>query len=279
MAPKNYKVLFYQTSIGPNADFLRVAIPQLLGTNNSGPQHLSTRTIDTREYQVRDFARVPNSQVWTGVFGRRRDDAPHKVDSADQESSLNLQPTDRLLEKCHFIYKADKDVLVWQVNSDVGYVSRFSTYLGLLLNLPCSIDPITGTDGLQRALTGQIKMLECKVARPQIQSTNSPVWGQKTVDLLKHVNGANIKIKVSAGRGSLGGYVKNVIQHLNGDPYTKTLKIRIEGDEEPIDLLLDRVVSRIEVTLNGHYPDTQAVLAALDKAFDGKKAELKPYFR
>lgn len=279
MTQKSYKVLFYQTSIGPNAHFFRDAIQQLVGTQNTGPTNLQTQAIEAREYQVRDFVKIPNSQVWTGVFGRRRDDAPHKIDNADQESSLNLQPTDRLLEKCHFIYRADKDILIWQVNSDVGYISRFAIYLGLLLNLPCSIDPITGTNGLQRALSGQIKTLECKVARPQIQPTSAPVWDHKTFDLLKHVSGTNIKIKVSAGRGTLGGYVKNVIQHLNNDPFTKTLKIQLEGDDEPIDLMLDRVSGRITVQLNGHYPNKPDVLAELEQVFTNNLAELQPYFR
>jgi hypothetical protein len=279
MAQKNYKVYFYQTGIGPQSVMLRGAMQQLVTTSPIYPLNLSPQTIASRRFQVRDFQRVGNSQVWKGVFGRLRDDAPNKIDANDNELSLGLNPADRLLEKCHFIYKGDGDILLWQVNTDVGFISRFQSYLGLLLNLKVNLMAITGTNSLNKVLAGTIKSFDLSVARPITPVSNAPVWNQTAFDLMKNVHGASIRIRVSAGRQTLGGQVVNVIKQFQKNPDTKSLRVQIEEEAEPIDLFVERISGRISLQHNGHYPVTADVFSGLDDAFDQHLAVLKPYFR
>lgn len=276
---KKYKVLFFTTSVGQDGLPLRSALPTPLLQGTTTPENLQPHEIDGHEFQIRDLQKIGSSHVWRGVFGRLRDDAPNLVNALGQESVIPLQPTDRLLEKCHFLYMANQDVLVWQVNNDVANVSKFATYIGLLLNLPIFVTTIVSANALQRVIAGTIKTIECKVATPRTPLTTIPTYSQPMFDLMNSVHGSTIKINVSAGRGTLAGNVKHLIRWALGNPDTKTLRAKIDGDEEPIDLLTERVSESILIPLDGHYPNATAVFAGLNRAFADQKTELRPYFR
>jgi hypothetical protein len=243
------------------------------------PANLQSHAIDGHEFQIRDLHKIGQSQVWLGVFGRLRDDAPNVVNAQGQESVIPLAPTDRLLEKCHFLYMANHDILVWQVNNDVAYISKFTAYLGLLLNSAVFVNTIVGTNALQRVIAGTVKSIECKVATPRIPLTATPSYSQPMFDLMNSVQGSTIKVNISAGRGSLAGNVRRLINWAMVNPETKTLRAKIEGEQEPIDLLVDRVSDSIRVQLYGHYPNPSDVFAGLDQAFTDNRPELTPFFR
>lgn len=276
---KKYKVLFFSTSVGPDGLPLRSALPTPLTQGGTVPENLQSYEIDGHEFQIRDLQRIGTSHVWRGVFGRLRDDAPNLVNAQGEESAIPLQPTDRLLEKCHFLYMANHDILVWQVNNEVAYVSKFATYIGLLLNSAVFVNTIVGTNALDRVIAGTVKSLECKVATPRIPLTNVPDYSQPMFDLMNSVHGSTIKINVSAGRGSLAGSVKRLIRWAVANPETKTLRAKLDGEDEPIDLLMERISDSIIIPLIGHYPNPVAVFAGLNKAFTDQRTELEPYFR
>jgi hypothetical protein len=276
---KKYKVLFFSTIIGNTGTPLRDALPNPLVTGLSVPAQLAAHSIEGIEYQVRDFTKIGTSQVWKGVFGKLRDDAPHVVNAAGQESSLSLLATDRLLEKCHFLYFASHDILVWQVNNEVAYVGKFTIYLGLLLNTYVAANAVVGTSALQRVIQGSVKTIECKVATPRVPLSNIPNYSQPMFDLMNDVQGSSIKINISAGRSSLSANVKRLIQWASGNPDTKSLKVKLDGESEPIDLLVNRISGSINVNLIGHYPDPVDVFNGLDTAFTDNRDELTPYFR
>ncbi len=276
---KKYKVLFYTTSIGPQGLPLRNALPNPLTTGMTQPANLAPRVIDGHEFQVRDLIKINNSDVWQGVFGRLRDDAPNVINAQGHEATLPLQPTDRLIEKCHFLYFGARDVLAWQVNKNAAYIGKFNFYLSEILNMPVFVHTIVGTQALQRVLAGTIKNVECKVATPSVPLGNVPNYSQPMFDLMNSVHGSTIKVNISAGRNTLTGRIRDLINWAVGNPTTKTLKARVEGEDEPIDLLADRISDTILVQMNGHYPDTTQVFNGLDQAFTNKNIDLAPFFR
>lgn len=276
---KKYRVLFFTTSIGQNGLPLSSALPNPLVDGLPMPAQLQPRTIEGVEFQVRDFTRIGTTHVWKGVFGRLRDDAPNLVNAHGHEAAIPLHPNDRLLEKSHFLYFSNHDILVWQVNTDVGYISRFTLYLGELLNMFVQVNAAVGANALERVIQGTVKNIECKVATPRIPLGNVPNYSQAMFDLMNGVHGSTIKVNISAGRGTLGGNVRRLIQWAVQNPDTKTLKAKIVDEVEPIDLLVDRITDTIHVDLDGHYPNPVDVYAALDQAFTNNRQELAPYFR
>lgn len=286
MASKSYRALFFNTSLARNNTryCLRDILPALVANHTSHQPHLPVSNISNTDFQIRDVAGIgAASNVIQGVFGRLRDDAPNKIDNSGNESQLALLPTDKLVEKCYFLYFANTDILVWQSSRDVASPERFAEYLSTLISNFCSAPhffnllPIVDPNSLQRVLNGSVKSIECKVARPNTPVSNQPQWNQNAFDLMNSVNGATIKINVSAARGILQN-TRSLITQLVSDNNVSLLKVKIDGDDDPIDLFADRVDERFTVNLNGHYPLAQDVLNHLDSAYNNQRNLLISYF-
>lgn len=131
MAKKTYQVRFARPVVGSNGAPLASLLTRLHAQHG---EHLPARDFGGDRYQVRDLVKV--GTVWKGTFGKLRDDAPHLVNGADEEKELDLEDGDRLLEKCHYLYREQGNLLVWQLNRSSGGMSRFEDYLGALHDEP-----------------------------------------------------------------------------------------------------------------------------------------------
>lgn len=286
MASKSYRALFFNTSLLHNNTryYLRDILPALKTSHAAHSPHLPINRISGTDFQIRDVAVIGSaSNAIKGVFGRLRDDAPNKIDNSGNESQLALLPTDKLVEKCYFLYFINTDILVWQSSRDVASPERFAEYLSIAVSNLCSaphifnLAPIVDPNSLQRVLNGSVKSIECKVARPNSPVSNQPQWNQNAFDLMNAVNGATIKINVSAARGVLQN-TRNLITQLVSDNNVSLLRVKIDGEDDPIDLFADRVDERFTVSLNGHYPLAHDVLNHLDTAYNNQRNLLSPYF-
>lgn len=286
MANKSYRALFFTTSLGRNNTryFLRDILQPLIYANTQQAPHLPVINISSTDYQVRDIALTgASSNVIQGVFGRLRDDAPNKIDNSGNESQLGLLPTDKLVEKCHFLYYQNTDIFVWQSSREVASPERFADYISTLVSNLCSsphvfnVLPIVDPNSLQRALNGTVKSIECKISRPNSPLNAQPRWNQNAFELMNAVNGATVKINVSAARGILQN-TRALINQLVSDNSVTLLKVKIDGEDDPIDLFADRVAEKITVNLNGHYPVPQDILNRLDSAYSNQRALLASYF-
>jgi hypothetical protein len=278
MSTKSFKVLFYTTQLGANNHCLRDCEQQLIAFL-SPDNHLRAIEFETNKFQIRDLNFDRRNSEWRGVFGRLRPDAPNVVDINDHENKLALNPDDLLIEKLHFIYKPQIDILIWQVNTDVGFIGRLEDYLSELFNQFFNAYIVTGNSSLSKVMNGTVKYYEVKVALPNKKLSKTPSYSQPAFDIMKGVGGSTIKYKVSAGRDSLTGNVKQLISELLGDDTTVSLKAKLDGDDEPVDLFVDRISERMSVNLNGHYPDPKDIFNMLNLAFENNKDELKDSFK
>ena len=276
MADKSYRVHYFQTTVGDSHLKFRDTLTALHPQGHTGVlKNLGVKEILGRKCQLREFGKLPNSPLWAGVFCLLREDAPNKIDLADKEQSLDLDPGDRLVEKCHFLYDLKADILVWQLNVQACWPGKVSMYLGELLNQKVELLSILDAESLKRLLTGDIKTFELKVARPAAVPNATPTWNQDAFDLMRSVDGANIKINVSAGTGHLKKVtVANILGWARSSEYTKTLKVQMEGDREVIDLLANRITGFVITKLVGHYPEKSAVISALRENYTTKGPEI-----
>lgn len=285
MASKSYRAVFFNTSLTNNNTRyrLRDIAPTLITRFCSSTPHLPVNNISGTDFQIRDITTINSGNVIQGVFGRLRDDAPNKIDNSGNESQLALSPTDKLVEKCYFVYYVTTDILVWQSSRDVASPEKFAEYLSCVISNICPIPqifnllPIVDPNSLQRVLNGVAKSLECKVAMPNTRLTDNTPWKQSAFDLMSFVGGATIKIKVSSARGVLQN-TNVLIRQLATSNDVSMLKVKIDGDDDPIDLFADRVDERFTVPLNGHYPDAHIVLNHLDMAYNNQRSLLSQFF-
>lgn len=138
MAKRKYQVRFARPVVGKYAESFSVP---LAGLATEHGKHLPARDLSGERYQVRDLRMV--GLVWMGTFGKLRDDAPHLVNIQDEERELVLDEGDRLLEKCHFMYRLPGNLLVWQLNRGAGGMTRFEDYMSNLLGEVVSVPAIS----------------------------------------------------------------------------------------------------------------------------------------
>lgn len=270
MAKKSFKVLFYTTKFGSDGLCLRDCGSVLVKSLKS--HHLPKVEFDENNYQIRDL--VISEFEWRGVFGRLRPDAPNEVDVNDYESKLTLKPKSFLIEKVHFIYKPKHDILIWQINTDVGFTGKFEFYLLRILTDNLFVYAIPRGSSLDKVLSGEVKYYEVKVAMPKTKISKVPKYEQQTFDLMKGVGGATINYKISALNGILNGNIYDRIRSILSSDSTKSLKVKLAEDDEPIDLFIDRISDRMSVNLIGHYPDPNDIFNRLNYAFDRNKSDL-----
>ena len=286
MAIKSYRALFFNTSLAINNHkyYLRDILPVLQNGTTPISTNLPPRNVSGTVFQVRDLSFYgANLSVVSGVFGRLRDDAPNKIDNVGAETQLALLSTDRLIEKCYFLYYINTDILVWQASRDVGPANKFAEYLSDLISntrnsiLMFNVNPLVDANSLQRVLSGDIKAIECKMARPNTRLVNQPVWTQGAFDIMSSLNAATIKLNVSAARGILSNATA-LIKQLVADNSVSLLRVKIDGEDDPIDLFADRIDERFFVNLNGHYPVASDLLNNLDTAYSNQRSLITAYF-
>lgn len=58
----------------------------------------------------------------------------------------------------------------------------------------------------------------------------------------------------------------------------ESIKIKLAGDAEPIDLVADAIKGKVMVNMVGMYPDPLDMFAQLQSLKDAKKGDLDEYF-
>lgn len=270
MKKKHFKVYFVRPSVGKKGDTLQGLIRSLSAENG---QHLPTADIQNDKYQIRDLERV--GKVWKGVFAKLRDDAPHIVGADNTESAIPLGKDDHVVEKCFFLYREESNVLVWQYQKSAGGLSRAADYLSATAGEAVTLPYIQDSDKLEDVLRKPIYEIEFDYARPpgERPPSGSPSWDQAQFDAMAHLDAAKAKFMVRAPRsGRLSAdRAKEFLLGLVGRPGTGKVRIRLTGEENPVDLFLSPVRDKIEVELLGSYPDAAEVFSGLEKAHDRQR--------
>lgn len=270
MKKKHFKVYFVRPSVGRKGATLKELIASLSKENG---RHLPTEDIQNDKYQIRDLERV--GKVWKGVFAKLRDEAPHIVGADNTESAIPLGEDDHILEKCFFLYREESNVLVWQYHKSAGGLSRAADYLSATAGEVVTLPYIQDSDKLEDVLRKPIYEIEFDYARSSGErpASGPPSWDQAQFDTMAHLDAAKAKFMVRAPRsGRLSAdRAKQFLLGLVGRPGTGKVRIRLTGEENPIDLFLSPVHDKIEIELSGSYPDAADVFAGLEKAYDRQR--------
>jgi len=229
--------------------------------------------IQNDKYQIRDLEKV--GRVWKGAFAKLRDEAPHIVSADNTESAIPLGEDDHILEKCFFLYREESNVLIWQYHKSAGGISRAADYLSKAAGEMITLPYIQDIDKLEDALRKPIYEIEFDYARPpgEQPSAGPPVWDQAQFDAMAHLDAAKARFMVRAPRrGRLSAErAKQYLLGLLGRPGTDKVRIRLTGEENPIDLFLSPVHDKIELELVGSYPDAGDVFVGLENAYDRQR--------
>ena len=153
---KNFKVDFYVVTLDGNRK--NTAMRDLLRSAGKGgyTPALPFEEGDKERYQIKSIQRIGSSHVYRGVFGRCRfGETPEQADVHGGEADVELKPGHGLVEKNHFLFYSDRNLLVYQRNASGSHYSRFQRYLNLgQQDGVVLLEPILTTDAYSRLLGG-----------------------------------------------------------------------------------------------------------------------------
>lgn len=271
MANKNYTVYFAKIQIDKHKS--KKFSEALSAANLAHGANFPARQIPgygNDFYQIRDLKLI--GTTFTGVFGKLRHDAPHIVNSQDQESQLKLGNGDRLLEKCHFVYKSNHNALVWQVNRDAASLNRFSLYLSDVFQARIRANIVMNDAEIQKILSSDLYEISFTYARPDKISPGGPLWKQSAFNLMKDSGAALGKFLLRAERNtSLPQKTKNIVKAILGISDIEKIRVRLTDDSEPINLFTSPVKDKISVKSDGRYPVVSDLFQQLDVSYTRHK--------
>jgi len=227
--------------------------------------------------------------LYRGAFIRiRTEDLPRVTNDLGQESDLDLAQNEGLGEKNFFVYDAERGLLLWQVNGNGCHVSRFAKFLSDQVDSPTRISPILRHGALERLMSGDVLLskFELSFALP----TNPELYpdddnSQRMMELLNGIDADSIVIKAAANapgrnrnRKSFRSGTKAMLSSIADMPGTRIVRATVDGANDEIDLISDRLSTFIEVRSRGRYPDPNRILPAMTECIEELQDELDAFF-
>ena len=282
---KSYKVDFFVVTLG--GDRKHLAITNFLNkAKKSGyTEALSLSSGVDEKYQIRSLISTGGGASYKGVFGRCRFGEKPRQGTADgKESDVELKPGHGLVEKNHFLFFSAKNLLVYQRSGTGSHYSRFQRYMNLAAGQPDPIlfEPILTTDAYERLISGpSARSVDISFQQPKDPSIYKDAWFRDAIKLVQSAGGLNARVRISVGRSNnrLVDKMKTAALTLAKGGLARVARVKLEEDDEAIDLIADRIVETITVKLNDKgRPEPEDVYAALQQAEAKRTKDLKSFY-
>lgn len=283
---KTYKVDFFVATHDRDRnhshvlDVLASASPTAHGAYTKA---LSLAGDPDEKFQIRSLVASKNGKVFMGVFGRcQYNEVPQQGAEDGRESDLVPKPGHGLVNKNHFLFYPERNLLVWQRNGSASHHTRFQNYISRVTREAISLEPILTQDSYQRLIDGgHARVIECSFQLPKDPSLYPAEWTRKMLKLLQESGGVNSHIRISVGRTSntLLDKMKEVVVSFARGGFAKVARVQLEEDQNPIDLIADRVIDSMTVKLGQNSrPDPKDLYAGLENAFSNQRSALRTFY-
>lgn len=242
------------------------------------------RVIDFGEYRYELLVERIAAGRYRGELKRfGNDDLPHAGKPRGHERELDLEAEEMTIERNYFLFSQDKKVLTWQENRRASTSSILSRYVSSVLGHTINFVPMLTQEATRAVMLAnhKPKVIEFSVARP----TNPQMYAgagdsEQILRLIAGLNGLSGTFRISANSIGVGGKFLDAARsialamNLAESGYARRVRLELDGLDHPIDLITDRLRTRIEVEMLGRYPNQLSMYAALQKARDDCAEEL-----
>ena len=236
---------------------------------------------DDEKFMIRSLKSF-GAGVYAGVFGRLRvGETPIQGTEEGAEEDVELKPGHGLVEKNHFLYFATRNLFVYQRSPSGSHYSRLQRYLNLATEAQVVLEPILTTDAYERLLRGgDARIIDVSFQQPRDPELYKDLWLKEAINLMNSVGGINARVRISVGRSSSRlTKIKDAVVALAKGGIARVARVKLEGDDEAIDLIADRIIENITVKLydNGR-PDSEEIYGALQQAEIDRAGDLRTFF-
>lgn len=277
---KRFKVDFYVITKDGSRDHAEMQ-NLLLGAAHVTPA-LALDGNEDEKYQIRSIVQV--GSAFKAVFGRiRSGDKPVQGNELGQEEDVDLKPGHGLVEKNHFIFHPDRNLLIYERNGSGSHYAKVQRYLNLLLTQGVYVlEPLLTRDSYQKLIDGgDAKTVDFSFQAPRDPSLYQGSGLEDVIRMLKGLGGLNARVRIGVGRSDkrLTGKAKDAAVAIAKHGLARVARVTLADDAEPIDLIADRIIESASVPkgANGR-PSSEDVYAALQNAADKRDDDLATFF-
>lgn len=293
MAYRNYKFNFYDsTYLTPNAGrpekTLGERFAEILHLKENGPYY---KQMGPFTYEVRNI--VETAYGYKGVIGKHRNiDLPPAAAIGGDERELELEEGENILEKSHFTFYPNMNVLVLQNN----IMCIGNAKLGELLAEPgytCSLNPVINPADIRKLAQGNmmLKHAKLRIAKPRNPELLEGIehdFNNTIFQMLAHSNTASLNLELrgnsrskNPGEKYLDSRIKRALSEVvNTFDVSKCEAILEETDtgiNHPIDLVADRVVADKRIEIEGRNASSFSIFSAMEEAKEERNDDLERY--
>lgn len=189
-----------------------------------------------------------------------------------------------LVEKNHFIYYSEHQLLLWCCNGNASTQGQFCSFLTELWGTKVEAAPIIKASAIRRLMSGGgIKSIDVTIPRPgNAELYSSDNFSDDMIRTLRRAGADSMSFRLNMdwrqGRRSLAEEVKNALCNFLNEGATKAQAIMFDNDvEHPVDLIADRLVSFQKVEHDGNLPSL-SMYSLIDDARDECRDDINEYF-
>jgi hypothetical protein len=280
MPSKSFRVEFYQGYVQSDDKKRRVSQIMREVMEGSIPVH----TFGEHNYRLRNPKILAAGKSFQGVFAKYRLEVlPHVGAPAGAEREIALRRDEALIEKNHFVYYTQHQLLVYQSNFHASSAAWFARYLTNVVNKAVIFNPVLQQDTLERLVAGNARprWIEVSYAAPSDAVVKSArrAFSGGLINLLKQSGGVRAHVKVTPERkGYLDLNLSEVIPRLRDDVNLTTARVRVQqenGIEHTVDLVADRFLGQVDVKMKGAYPIAGEMFKALRACYDEHRTTIQ----
>lgn len=295
MTVKKYNFDFYECvtrNSNANAELKSTSdmIKAIFDRKNGG--NSTVKEIGRRNYELRLVEETEFG--YKGIVGKHREnDLPHAAVIDGDEREIELEPNENLLEKAHFYFYQDYQVLILQRNHFCVSSNNLGKYLSEQ-GYVTSLNPVIETADLQWLMNDsiQVRTAQIAIARPRNPELFQDVEHDFNNSIISTLNGSNAAMVNLSLRGNarsmnpderyLSSAFKRGIREMQSTFDVQKCKILLENQDNfvthPVDLVADRLFYQKDIDVEGRYPPTFEMWEALAEARAERENELITYF-
>lgn len=238
---------------------------------------------ESEKHQLRGIWHASSGKLVSAVFGRCRfDEQLTQGDEHGAEADVKLKPGHGLVEKNHLLFVPDRNLIVYQRNPIGSHHRKLQAYINKQCDGRFVLEPILQEDAYQKLLTGgEVKQVEVSFAAPADPDLYQDLLTAKAAAIVRESGAIRGHLKMSVGRSNLKmkPWIKQAVHSLARSGLASVAKVRLDDLEEPIDLIVNRLVKSASVPVGSDGKVASNVyFSALEDARSDASEALSAFF-
>ena len=246
--------------------------------------------------------------AYQGIIGNFRQENLPKIGKLDdslvapEEHDIPMKDNEGLIEKTHFVLYRRPPLLLMQLNNEGPGVATLARYLKEVSGEDVIFPPVLRREAYERMLRDDLKVkdIDIKIARPlgvdalKKGFENDPgiEFTKALLRLMDSNNAATLTLTMKASMlkqnrwrtlsSNIKAGLSAALNNFSGTTMLERAKLKMEdphGKVHPVDLIEDRLFTKISVEMEGRYPNMTSMFREIIRSKDAEEEGLRAFFQ